>query len=74
MAGQSGEHNKVGLLQVTKSVFAAFFGVQSSKNRERDFVQGKPIHYAIIGLAATFIFVFSVWLIVKAVMSAAGVS
>jgi len=35
-----------------KSVGAAFFGVQSNKNRERDFTQGKLSHFIIAGIIA----------------------
>jgi hypothetical protein len=33
-----------------KSVGAAFFGVQSSRNRRRDFTHGKPVYFLIVGL------------------------
>lgn len=42
--------------QILHSVMAAAFGVQSGKNRERDFTHGKPIHFAILGLSFTIIF------------------
>ncbi|MBC3951382.1 DUF2970 domain-containing protein [Pseudomonas folii] len=37
------------------SVLAAAFGVQGGRNRERDFTRGKPMHFAIIGLAFTLL-------------------
>ena len=40
----------VGPLQVISSVFAAAFGVQSSKNRERDFKQGRFANFVIAGI------------------------
>jgi hypothetical protein len=40
-----------------KSVAAAFFGVQSNKNRERDFGQGKLSHFIIAGVIGVFIFI-----------------
>jgi Protein of unknown function (DUF2970) len=48
---------KVSFFQVFGSVLAAMFGVQSEKNRERDFNQGKLWHYILGGLifAAAFI-------------------
>jgi hypothetical protein len=58
----------VGLLDIIKSVMAAFFGVQSNKNRERDFAHGRPIHYIIIGLVATLVFMLVVWGLVKLVL------
>ena len=61
----SDNDSKVGLLDVAKSVAAAFFGVQSNKNRERDFTHGKPVHYIIIGVVATACFVLLMWGLVK---------
>ena len=57
---------------VLKSVVAAMFGVQSNKNRERDFTRGRPIHYVMVGLLVTVVFVLVVWGLVKLVLSAAG--
>ena len=39
--------------QVIQSVLWSFFGVQSSKNRQRDFTRGKPIHYLVAALLMT---------------------
>lgn len=40
-----------------KSVAAAFFGVQSDKNRNRDFSQGKASHFIIAGLIGVIVFI-----------------
>lgn len=53
--------DKIKFGDVVKSVGAAFFGVQSTKNRERDFTHGKPIHYIVAGLLATVLFVLAMW-------------
>ncbi|WP_261843908.1 DUF2970 domain-containing protein [Aliamphritea ceti] len=58
--------------EVFKSVMAAFFGVQSNRNRERDFNQGKPHHFIIIGLLAALIFVLLVYALVKLVLLVSG--
>ena len=58
--------------QTAASVLAAFFGVQSSANRKRDFSRGKPMHYIVLGLIATVLFVLVLMLIVKVALSAAG--
>ena len=58
--------------QVIISVLAAFFGVQSDKNRERDFKHGKPIHFIIAGLLLTLLFILVVWGVVKLTLKAAG--
>lgn len=40
-----------------KSVAAAFFGVQSNKNRERDFSEGKLSHFIVVGVIGVIIFI-----------------
>ena len=67
------EHHQPNLLNVFKSVLASFFGVQSSKARERDFTHGKPAHYIIVGLIFTAIFILTIWGVVKLVLHLAGV-
>jgi len=54
-----------GFWAVMQSVGAAMIGVQSRKNRERDFTQGKPIHFIIGGLIGTALFLLLVWAIVQ---------
>ena len=54
--------------QVLGSTLAAAFGVQSSKNRHRDFSQGKPSHFIFMGIAVTLIFVLIVVSIVSLVL------
>jgi hypothetical protein len=61
-----------GLLEVMKSVLASFFGVQSEQNRERDFQHGRPVHYILIGVIATAMFVLIMWGIVRIILGAAG--
>jgi hypothetical protein len=51
-----------------KSVGAAFFGVQSDKNRERDFTQGKFSYFIIAGLIAVILFITVLVTIVSLVM------
>lgn len=54
------------------SVLAAFFGVQSGRNRERDFKHGKAVNFIILGLVMTAAFVVLVMLAVKFALRAAG--
>ncbi len=54
-----------GFWNVAKSVAAAMIGVQSSKNHERDFTIGKPIHFIVGGVIGTALFVLGVWLLVR---------
>ena len=67
------EDKKPNAIQIIFSVLASFFGVQSDKNRERDFTHGKPAHFIIAGLLLTVVFVLVVWGVVKWVLSIAGV-
>ena len=60
------------LFQSVTSVLAAFFGVQSSKNRERDFKHGKAATFIVVGLVMTGVFVLTVWLAVKFALKQAG--
>ena len=60
------------LWQVIASVLASFFGVQSSKNRARDFKHGKASHFIAIGLLATVAFVTLVILMVRLALRQAG--
>lgn len=54
-----------GFWSVVQSVMAAGIGVQSRANKERDFTQGKPLHFIVGGLIGTILFVVSVWLFVQ---------
>jgi len=54
--------------QIVGSTLAAAFGVQSSKNRARDFEKGKPIHFIIAGVVFTLIFIAFVVLVVSLVL------
>jgi len=58
---------------VLGSVLASMFGVQSSKKHETDFTRGKPIHYIMVGLLVTAVFILTVWGVVKLVLAFAGV-
>lgn len=51
-----------------KSVAAAFFGVQSNKNRNRDFSEGKFSHFIIAGIIAVVIFIFVLVVVVSSVL------
>ena len=53
-----------------KSVASAFFGVQSNKNREKDFTQGKLSHFIIVGIVSVIIFVSALVILVNLVMPA----
>jgi hypothetical protein len=65
--------DKPTLWQTLLSVLSSFFGVQSERNRERDFRKGRPLHYILIGLLMTALFVISIILLVRWALSIAGV-
>ena len=54
--------------QILGSTLAAAFGVQSSKNRERDFTHGKVSHFIFMGIAFTVMFVLAVVAVVQFVL------
>ncbi|MCC6075138.1 DUF2970 domain-containing protein [Pseudomonas sp. GCM10022188] len=61
------------LREMLQSVLAAAFGVQSNKNRTRDFSRGKPSHFIILGLLFTGLFVLVLIAVVRLVLSLSGV-
>ena len=60
------------LLQEIGSVLASFFGVQSSRNRQRDFTQGSAVRFLVLGLVMTAVFVLVVYSIVQLVIRSAA--
>lgn len=64
------EHKQPGSMsvkQILSSVFAAALGVQSSKNRERDFKQGSIKIFIAAGLIFTALFIGGVITVVNLV-------
>ena len=59
---------KVSFLSTMSSVAAASFGVQTNKNRERDFDQGQFHHFVIGGIIFAVLFILLIIGIVKVVM------
>lgn len=55
--------------QIVFSTMAAAFGVQSSKNRERDFTSGNIYTYMVAGVIFTVVFVVVMIMIVKTVLA-----
>ena len=58
------------ILEVAFSVMAAAFGVQNSKNRERDFTRGNPLVFIAAGLIFTILFVMTIIGVVGLVLGA----
>lgn len=61
------------LKEMLQSVLAAALGVQSGKNRSRDFSRGKPSHFIILGVLFTGVFVLTIYAVVRVVLHFAGV-
>ena len=72
MNDQKKPESKISFFSVIQSTFAAAFGVQSKKNRERDFSHGKPIVFITAGLMFALVFILSVYGVVQMVMSSSG--
>lgn len=64
----SEEKKKITPLSFMASIIAAWFGVQSKANRDRDFEQGKFHHFVIGGIIFAILFVLFVIGIVNVVM------
>lgn len=63
---------KLGIVSMVVSVLAAFLGVQTEKNRQRDFQHGSPKAYIIIGVILTILFVLGLIGVVNLVMASAA--
>ncbi len=71
MAEENPPPVKLSILQVIQSVLAATMGVQSNRNRERDFKQGTPRVFIVAGLLATGLFILTVYGVVQLVLKSA---
>lgn len=71
-SGKDEDSKSLNPLQVVASVFAAGLGVQSSKNRERDFKQGRIGVFIVAGLTFTLVFIGAVAMVVQLVLKGAG--
>jgi hypothetical protein len=56
------------LREMLHSVLAAAFGVQSSKQRARDFSRGRPSHFIVLGVLSTLAFVLVLVAVTKLVL------
>ncbi len=68
--GSNGEPQRreaLSFWQIAGSTLAAALGVQSSRNRERDFTRGKAWHFIIAGIVFTVLFVLTIVFVVSLV-------
>lgn len=63
------ERKKLGLGSLVVSVLGAAIGVQNRKNLEKDFEQSSPLPYIIAGIVFTALFMLSLIMIVRWVLS-----
>jgi len=66
------ETTRISYRQLLLSTLSAFIGVQSNANRERDFKYGKISHFILIGLLFGLVFICTLVLVVRIVMSVSG--
>lgn len=59
---------KTNIGALVKSILAAAIGVQSNKNRERDFEEGNPLAFIIGGFVFTALFIATIATIVGFVL------
>lgn len=71
-ANSNQAQKKPNIVQVFGSVAAAAFGVQSSKNKERDFKKGKLGTFVAAGIIFTALFVLGLYLVVSTVLGNAS--
>jgi len=58
----------VSIVQMFCSILASFYGVQSSKNRERDFKHGKAKQFIAVGIVMTILWYLGIYLVVKLIL------
>jgi hypothetical protein len=70
--GESQEKKAPSLFSVLGSVLASMFGVQSNRQREKDFAHGKPYQFILVGLFMTAVFILLIYGVVSLVMRLSG--
>ncbi|HKS12238.1 MAG TPA: DUF2970 domain-containing protein [Pseudomonas sp.] len=58
--------------QMLHSILAAAFGVQSGKNRARDFTHGKASHFIALGAGFTLVFILVLIALVQLALHLTG--
>ncbi len=69
MSNSSQNKQKPSLIALIKSILAAAIGVQSDKNRTRDFEQGNPLVFIIGGIVFTLLFIITIASVIGLVLS-----
>ena len=61
------QQKRPGFFAIVLSTLAAAIGVQSNRNRERDFAQGSPLPFIAAGIIFTVLFILTVITVVNLV-------
>ena len=61
-----------GFFGLIQSVVAAIFGIQSDKNREKDFAGGDASQFITMGIVAVVVLVVTMIIVVNQVLDSAG--
>ncbi|MET4694582.1 DUF2970 domain-containing protein [Endozoicomonas lisbonensis] len=61
-----------GFRAILQSALASAFGVQSKKNRDRDFQKGRPADFIIAGIVGTLLFITALVVVVNLVLGVSG--
>tara|TARA_B100000767_G_scaffold18017_1_gene16585 strand:+ start:970 stop:1164 length:195 start_codon:yes stop_codon:yes gene_type:complete len=60
--------NKLNPFKVIISILSSFIGIQSNKNRERDFKSNSPAYFIVTGIITTIIFIILLYYLVLFVL------
>lgn len=63
---------KVSFLSMIQSVFAAIFGIQSDKNRQKDFKKGDASQFIVLGIVTVVAIMITMAIVVSSVLESAG--
>lgn len=55
--------------QMVSSILASFFGVQSSRNQQRDFALGKARAFILVGIVMTAVWYGAIYAVVHLVLA-----
>lgn len=69
---QQESSEKLSLWSMIQSVFAAIFGIQSDKNRQKDFKKGDAGQFITMGIIAVVIIMITMIMVVNSVLESAG--
>lgn len=69
----SGHDRQPSVVQVIGSALSAAFGVQSERNRIRDFKSGAPAQFIVAGVIATLLFILAIYTVVRLVLAFSGI-